>query len=136
MLQSPPCNKSVHTEMQLPEYFNALQSKQHEKIADVQFYCTRKLQMCNNKAVTKDQINDNFDFKSLLWYCKSPETFSTEVHKDEVTNAKWEWEKNRDETKNAWKQGTREGTRHSDIARKARGWETSIFTRRQWTGGT
>lgn len=27
---------------------------------------TRKLQMCNNKAVTKDQINDNFDFKSLL----------------------------------------------------------------------
>lgn len=97
---------------------------------------TRKLQMCNNKAVTKDQINDNFNFKSLLWYCKSPETFSTEVHKDEVTNAKWEWEKNRDETKNAWKQGTREGTRHSDIARKARGWETSIFTRRQWAGGT
>lgn len=36
VLQSPPCNKSVHTEMQLPEYFNALQSKQNEKIADVQ----------------------------------------------------------------------------------------------------
>lgn len=36
VIQSKPCNKSVHTEMQLPEYFNALQSKQHEKIAVVQ----------------------------------------------------------------------------------------------------
>lgn len=49
-----------------------------------------RLQLCNNKAVTKDQINDNFNFKSLLGYWKSPEMYNTEVHYHEVTNAKRE----------------------------------------------
>lgn len=49
-----------------------------------------RLQLCNNKAVTKDQINDNFNFKSLLGYWKPPEMYNTEVHYHEVTNAKRE----------------------------------------------